>query len=161
MTTYQDVTAVIPVRVCLSDACGIDPKWHRAGVIDPFGGLLVHWTDRRWSRAGSRRLLMLAAKVWRERPESGYLNTPEYAWLHLYLDSRQAYEWALAAGFRLPAKLSWADRSKSLRLAAKQGIHVAAEYPTVSSWQTGYWRDLDRRARRVRAVLERTAAPDR
>jgi hypothetical protein len=159
VSTYQALSALIPVPVCLSDACGIDPKWHRSGTIDPFG--VVHFSDRRWTRAGARRFLMLAARAWRERPDSGYLNAPEYTWYHLYLDSKQAYEWAMAAGFRLPAKLSWADRTTSLRMAAKQGVHVAKEYPAVYSWQTGMWRDLDRRNRRIKRVLERTAAPDR
>lgn len=155
---YETMTRLLPVRVCLDPACGLDERWHWKGVVDPFG--VVHFTDRRWSKAGARRLLLLAAKLWRERPSLGYLNTPEYEWLHLYLDARQAYEWALEAGFRLPAKLSWAERSKSLRLAVRQGVHVARDYPAIYQWMTHYWRDLDRRDRRIRAILERSAAPE-
>lgn len=156
--TYEIMTRVLPVAVCLDPNCGIDERWHWTGRIDPFG--IVHFTDRRWTRAGARRLLLLAAKAWRERPGSGYLNAPALEWLHLYVDAKQAYEWSREIGFRMPAKLSWHERSKSLRLAVKQGIHVAADYPSVYAWQTLWWRDLDRRNRRIKASIERSAADE-
>lgn len=69
--------------------------------------IVIHWSDRRSSRAGIRRFLLLIANAIITEA------TPAIAeWRRLYRSNTMAWDMAKAAHMRLPASLSAVDRSR-------------------------------------------------
>ncbi len=87
--------------------CGLSDTAHR-GTVDPFN--VIHFRDRRFSRRGLRKLLLLAAR--RDRlVDPGFLNDERLYWhIHRYLDERRANEWAARIGVRFPVAYSAPER---------------------------------------------------
>lgn len=137
--TYADIVSRLGFEgVCLRADCGLTDNAVR-GCLDPFG--VVHWRERRVTRRGLRRFLLLVAK--RERladrivndaaPVRGYLNARRHAWLHTYLDARQADRWAAELGVRFPVEFSRQERSECLYLAWRSGANLSKR-PAIYSW---------------------------
>ena len=128
--------AATKFRVCTGD-CGLGPKNHWRGVIDPWGG--VHYAARRFTRRAFRNMLLLVAKRDRESNnmlnEEYFLNAPHLAWYHLYWDNVTASRLALELGTRLPARLSRRDRLRCLQLARKHGVRLSKR-SAVYAWAT-------------------------
>jgi hypothetical protein len=69
--------------------------------------IVIHWSDRRSSRAGIRRFLLLVANA---VITSATPAIPD--WRRLYRSNRMASDMAKAAHLRLPASLSAGDRAR-------------------------------------------------
>lgn len=112
--------------------CGLSPWRHRRGEV--FVGVL-HFADRRMTKAGAKNLLMLAAR--RERTNDDFwLNTPEWAWFYEYRDAVRAQDLAGQFGFRLPSHLFDRERARCRALAAEQGIRLSRR-EKVRAWLRG------------------------
>lgn len=131
MRSYEDVCLILGVRAaCLGADCGLSANRHKAGTI--FLGV-VHWRERRVTRAGLRRFLLLIVRREREsNPE--FLNSPNLAWYAIYWDSTEAGRLAAQLGVRLPAVLSRNDRLRCLTAARKAGIRLSSAAPAVYAW---------------------------
>jgi hypothetical protein len=110
--------------------CGIDVRSHEAGFLDPFG--VLHFRERRWTRAGAKRFLVLAARQ-RRREDPEYLNTEGWDWFYEYSDAVAAQRMASQLGFRLPARLFLHEKLRSARLARRRRIPLS-QYPKVYAW---------------------------
>ena len=137
--TYAEIAERLGIeQVCLRADCGLSANAVR-GCVDGFG--TVHWRERRVTRRGLRRFLLLAARREREAdrivndaaPVRGYLNARRYRWLHKYLDARQADRWAAELGIRFPVEFSRQERSECRYLAWKFGANLSKR-PAVYSW---------------------------
>lgn len=121
MHRTRDLAAKLPVAVC-EGGCGISDARHRRGLV--FLGV-VHYADRRLTVQTARALLLLAARAMREA-DPGYLNLDLYDWLHVYIDSVQAFRMGEAAGIRLPRRVFDRQRAECRRLAAKRGVRLSS-----------------------------------
>jgi hypothetical protein len=105
--TYRQIVEELGLwRVCLNDPpCGLSATAHRGTI---FLGV-IHFRDRRFSRRGLRKLLLLCAK--RDRLASvNFLNDPGLWFAYFYLDERKANEWAAQIGVRFPVSFSAPER---------------------------------------------------
>lgn len=101
---------------------------------------VLHWSDRRVTRRGLRRFLLLVAKRKRELAPA-YLNDPKLGWFHLYDDNREADKMAAKLGVRFPVEFSRTERWKCLWLAHKAKVPITRTHPALYSWAV---RGLDR-----------------
>jgi hypothetical protein len=112
--TYATVVSRLGLQqVCLG--CAITERSHRNGFIDGFG--VVHWAERRVTKRGLRRLLLLVARRDRNRLNydtewltRGFLNDRALYWAHFYFDEQRANEWAAKLGVRFPVEFSGPER---------------------------------------------------
>lgn len=133
---------MLAVPVCLG--CTVYPSRHMPGFIDPFN--VIHWRERRWSRAGSKRFLMMVAKRTRLLDER-FLNIPRFDWLYVHGDAVSAQRMAGELGFRIPAHLFDADRERCRYLARKRGIHLS-NWPAIYAWAYSPFARLDAKMRK-------------
>lgn len=132
MTTYAEVVRRLGIeQVCLDGKCGLSDYQHR-GIIDPFG--TIHWRERRFTRRGLRRFLLLVARRAHEN-DPGFLNTPETEFYRLYWREQRANFLAAQIGYRFPASWSREERMRSRWLASKADVHLARDFPAVYAWQ--------------------------
>lgn len=105
MKGYRGIASQLGLTGICFGNCGLGANRHRGSI---FLGI-VHWSDRRVTKRGLRRLLLLVAK--RDRFASpGFLNDPGLWWAHMYLDQRRADRWAEQLGVRFPASYSAPER---------------------------------------------------
>lgn len=129
--TYADVVDRLGFeQVCLG-GCGITVRSHRTGFTDPFG--VTHWSERRMTRRGLRRFLLLIAERTR-RADVHYLNAKTLSWFHRWDDERRASEWAARLGVRFPAEISRRERLLCLAEAAQRNIALSATHPAIYAW---------------------------
>ena len=124
--TYLQVVEKLHLRqVCLG-ACGIQSRSHKRGFIYLD---VVHWQERRVSKRGLRRFLLLCAQRDR-RLDPGFLNDErQWWWLYLYTDQRRADQWAWQLGVRFPVTLSLPER-RTVALVP----NLARTYPAIYAW---------------------------
>lgn len=126
--TYREIADRLGIeRVCV-ERCGLSEHALR-GVVDGFD--ILHWRERRVTRRGLRRFLLLAARRKRLADES-YLNDDrKFGYAYLYWDARQADLWAAELGIRFPVAFSRSERLRCL-LAAPRGL--ARRNPAMWAW---------------------------
>lgn len=130
--TYHEVASRLRLSgICLG-WCGLSDHAHRGSIFLD----IVHWGERRVTKRGLRRFLLLVAK--RDRLlDPGFLNEPGLWWAHFYLDERKANEWAAELGVRFPIRYSAPER-RSVSLV-----------PGLSRRQPAVWAWANRADRRV------------
>lgn len=130
MTTYAEIVRRLGIeQVCLG-GCGLSDYQHR-GII--FLGV-IHFRERRFTRRGLRRFLLLVAE--RSRlADPGFLNGPDQEWYALWWDEQRANFLAAQVGYRFPASWSVNERMRSRYLASKTNVKLARDFPAVYSWQ--------------------------
>ena len=134
--TFADTALYLGIKQICFGGCGLSATRHRVGVIDPFN--VIHFAERRMTKAGLRRFLLLAARRNRLN-DPGYLNSPRYDHLYIYLDSRAADDLAGRLGVRFPIHLSRNDRLATLTAARKAGVPLSVAHPAIYQWaQRGY-----------------------
>jgi hypothetical protein len=121
--TYRDLALRYEVEVCFD---GCFRRDHRRGAVDSMG--TIHWSDRRVTRSGLRRFLMLVSESWRGSsvfdnlvPPTTWTRRPEreLAALRVYNGHVFAYRTALHdLGIRLPASLAAEDKARVRALLA-------------------------------------------
>jgi hypothetical protein len=118
--TYRDLALRYEVEVCFD---GCFRRDHRRGGIDSQG--TIHWSDRRMTRSGLRRFLMLVAEAYRlgsDWPQPEFWVTTSFRGreaLRTYNGHIFAYRTALHdLGIRLPASLAAEDKAKVRALLA-------------------------------------------
>ena len=126
--TYPEVIRRLGIeRVCLG-GCGLNAYRHR-GVIDPFD--VIHWSDRRFTRRGLRRLLLLVAR--RSREDSpAFLNTPGMRFYALWWDEQRANSMAAQLGVRFPA--AWSSQERLACLASAGRRPLSRTHPAIYAW---------------------------
>lgn len=143
--TYASVIAKLGLQqVCLGDfihepgthhGCGLSERAHR-GIIDPFD--VIHWRERRMTRRGLRRFLLLVARRDRVMPSNadpsaptrGFLNDGSMLAFHLHWEEQYANMLASFLGVRFPAELSKHERER----AAKALAGRTRQWPAVTAW---------------------------
>lgn len=85
------------------------------------------WLAKRWTRRGSRNLLLQSWAVNYGLPRDFH---------DIYDADRWIVGWAGTFGFRIPGAAFDRDRARVLRLAAKEGVHLAKEFPEIWKWAT-------------------------
>jgi hypothetical protein len=123
------MAATLGVTVC-GGGCGI-ARDHKAGFIDPFG--VLHWADRKVTRKGARRFLLLVARLRRESDPAHINDYGLYDWWYLARDAVAAQKMAVGCGFRLPGWLFDRDKDLCRALAARRGVKLS-KYPLVVKW---------------------------
>lgn len=106
---WDYIATVVGLKRCK----GCDEGDHREGWAR---GSTVHWEDRRSTRAGIRKFLMLAASL----RILGFAERPE--WERLYMANVWANRMGLQLHTRIPARLSANDRARVRYLATKNDI---------------------------------------
>ena len=119
--------------MCLG-GCGLNEYRHRGSLFLQ----VIHWRERRVTRRGLLRFLLLVARRNREA-DPGYLNDRQFNYLYLWLDHRTADDYAAQLGIRFPVEFSRRERSSVFRLANRAGVHLATTHPAVYAWA---WRGL-------------------
>lgn len=139
---YADVVARLGLQqVCFGD-CGLTDRAHRGAI---FLGV-IHWRERRLTRRGLRRFLLLVAKrdrlqtAWESQdifaPPRGFLNDPKLAFYHLWHDEMEANRMASSLGVRFPVEFSLRERSKAqLGLVGR-----VRQYPAIYAWASRRFR---------------------
>jgi hypothetical protein len=110
-------------KVCLG-GCGLSDTAHRGTIFLD----VVHFGERRYSKRGLRRLLLLTARRDRLR-DPGFLNDPALWWAHRFLDELRANEWAAKIGVRFPVSFSAPERRS---VALVPGL--SRKQPAVWAW---------------------------
>lgn len=131
MSSYTEIVDRLgwPKRVCLG-GCGVTSRSHRTGFIFLD---VVHWAERRVTRRGLRRFLLLLARRNREADPT-YLNAPHLTWYHLWADEQYANALAGIVGFRFPIEFSRTERAKCLWLAHKNKVPITRTHPAIYAW---------------------------
>lgn len=129
--TYREAMTRLGVEQVCFGGCGLNDYRHR-GVIDPFN--TIHWRERRFTRRGLRRLLLLVARRAHEN-DPGFLNDPRGEWYRLWWREQRANSLAAQLGVRFPARWSTEERMRSRYLAAKADVKLARDFPAVYAWQ--------------------------
>lgn len=108
--TYAEIAERLGVqRVCFG-GCGLGDYAHRGRL---FLGV-IHWRERRMTRRGLRRFLLLVARRMREA-DPDFLNTRGMAWAHAYFDEQFANQLAAQLRIRFPAVFSAVERERCHR----------------------------------------------
>lgn len=127
--TYPEIVAELDLtHICLG-GCGITIRSHRTGFIYLN---VVHWQDRRVTRRGLFRFLLLVARRNRE-DDPGYLNDPKYDWLYVWIDHRAADDMGHRLGVRFPVEFSRYARSLVFWKAKWAGVPLS-KHPAAYSW---------------------------
>lgn len=124
MKTYAALVDRLGIKgVCLG-GCGLTDHAHKGSIFLD----VVHFGERRVSRRGLRKLLLLCARRDRLRdPE--FLNAAGLWWAAMYLDERKANEWADRIGYRFPISYSLPERRS---VALVPGL--SRRSPAVYAW---------------------------
>jgi hypothetical protein len=129
--TYPEVIEHLGIEKVCFGGCGLNTYRHRGSIV--FG--VIHWADRRVSRRGLRRLLLLVAK--RERLEDPeFLNDRYLGYYHLWHDEQRANELAAQLGMRFPAEFSRVERLRCLALMGRRKLRPQG-YATILDWARG------------------------
>jgi hypothetical protein len=120
-------------RVCLG-GCGLNDYRHRGSIFLN----VIHWRERRVTRRGLLRFLLLVARRNREK-DPGYLNDRKFRFLYTWIDHRAADDMAGLLGIRFPVAFSRRERAGVLWDAMRQNIHLASTHPAIYAWA---WRGI-------------------
>jgi hypothetical protein len=122
--TYHQIVDQLGFEGVCFGGCGLSDTAHRGTT---FLGV-THWRERRMSKRGLRKFLLLLARR-RRMADPGYLNASSYWYIHRYLDERQANEWAAKIGVRFPVSFSAPERRS---VALVPGL--SRKQPAVWAW---------------------------
>lgn len=124
---YEEIASRENVRLCTD--CEFDKVWnHSRGTANPSRGT-VHWAERRVTRIGLRRFLMLVAAIKKSH------NRGQPKWQQVYEQNQYAYHRALTEyHVRLNRKLSMTDRAKVRLWMGKAGVLSAEEHRSIARW---------------------------
>ena len=85
------------------------------------------WDARRWTRRGARNFLLRCWAADYGSPRGPIAIAEANLW---------AASWAQGLGFRIPPAAFDRDRARVLRLAAKEGVMLARDFPAIYRWAT-------------------------
>lgn len=125
---YADVVRDLGLEQVCPGGCGLDDYRHRGTI---FLGV-IHWRERRFTRRGLRRLLLLVARRERESATSGFLNHPNLRWCALWWDEQRANGLASELGIRFPA--AWSRQERLACLASARGWPISRTHPAIYAW---------------------------